>query len=81
MSDLPEDIEPVHIVSFGVIIKETDEFIAIAQNYGDNPEQCCSLITIPKGCIMNIITIEEISEKTPLIDSVNDNVNDRQIHP
>lgn len=60
LSNLPEDFEPVKIVSFGVVIKETDEYISIAQNYGTNPEQCCSLMTIPKGCIKKIRTIEEI---------------------
>ena len=60
VSNLPEDFEPVKIVSFGVVIKETDEYISIAQNYGTNPEQCCSLMTIPKGCIKKIRTIEEI---------------------
>ena len=60
IDNLPEDIEPTKIVSYGVVIKETDNYISIAQNYGFNPEQCCSLMTIPNGCIQNVITIEEI---------------------
>ena len=60
MDELPEDITPIRIISYGVVVKENDTFIAIAQNYGFNPAQCCSLMTIPKGCIEKITDIEEI---------------------
>lgn len=60
LSDIPEDIDIVRIISFGVVVKETDEFITIAQNYGFNPEQCSSLMTIPKGCIKSIDVIGDV---------------------
>ena len=60
MNELDGDIEPIKIISFGVLIQETEDCITIAQNYGENPEQCCSLITIPKGCIKERTIIETI---------------------
>lgn len=54
------DIEPIIIVSFGVLVKETENYITIAQNYGFNPEQFCNLMTIPKGCIVKQTVLEEI---------------------
>lgn len=56
-----EDIEakPMYIDSFGVVIKDTDEFLVIAQNYGNNPEQYSNITTIPKGCIKEVFTIHE----------------------
>ena len=48
------EVEPIYIVSFGVVVKDTDEFLAIAQNYGDDPEQYSNITTIPKGCIKEI---------------------------
>lgn len=55
------EIEPIKIISYGVLIQETEDCITIAQNFGLNPAQCCSLMTIPKGCIKKITTIETIS--------------------
>lgn len=60
LADLEGDIEPIKIFSFGALIQETKDTITIAQNYGINPEQVCSLMTIPKGCIKKITDIEEI---------------------
>ena len=56
-----EDIEakPMYIDSFGVVIKDTDEFLVIAQNYGNNPEQYSNITTIPNGCIKEVFTIQE----------------------
>lgn len=51
------DIEPMYIDSFGIVVKDTDEFLAIAQNYGNDPEQYSNIITIPKGCIKKVIVI------------------------
>lgn len=53
------EIEPMYIDSFGIVIKDTDEFLAIAQNYGDNPEQYSNITTIPKGCIKEVFVIHE----------------------
>ena len=53
------EIEPMYIDSFGVVVKDTDEFLAIAQNYGDNPEQYSNITTIPKCCIKEIFVIHE----------------------
>ena len=63
ISELEGDIEPIRIISFGVLIQENDDCITIAQNYGLNPTQCCSLMTIPKGCIKNKTIIETIKER------------------
>ena len=60
LNEFDGDIEPIKIVSYGVLIQETEDCITIAQNYGENPEQCCSLITIPKGCIKERTIIETI---------------------
>lgn len=53
------EVEPMCIDSFGVVVKDTDEFLAIAQNYGDNPEQYSNITTIPKGCIKEVFVIHE----------------------
>ena len=60
MDELDEDIEPIKITSYGVLIQETEDCITIAQNYGENPNQCCSLMTIPKGCIKERVLVEKI---------------------
>ena len=60
LDEFDDDIESIKIVSYGVLIQETEDCITIAQNYGENPEQCCSLITIPKGCIKERAVIETI---------------------
>jgi hypothetical protein len=53
------EVEPMYINSFGVIVKDTDEFLAIAQNYGNEPEQYSNITTIPKGCIKEVFVIHE----------------------
>ena len=58
--ELDGDIEPITILSYGVVINRTEHTITIAQNYGINPEQCCNLMTIPKGCIVKQTILEEI---------------------
>lgn len=60
MDELDGEIEPIKIISYGVLIQETDDCITIAQNYGENPNQCCSLMTIPKGCIKEKKVIDEL---------------------
>jgi hypothetical protein len=52
------EVEPINITTYGTVIKETDEYIVIAQNYGSNPEQVCNITSIPKGCIKNIIELK-----------------------
>ena len=63
LEDFNGDIEPIHIVSFGTLIQETKDCVTIAQNFGVNPLQCCSLMTIPKGCIKKRTVIDEIKTK------------------
>ena len=53
----------IQIETYGIVIKETDEFISIAQNYGSEPEQFCNIMTIPKGCIKEIIIIPNMVVK------------------
>lgn len=60
IEELDGEIEPIMITSYGVLIQETEDCITIAQNYGNNPCQCCSLMTIPKGCIKEKKVIDEL---------------------
>jgi len=53
------DVKPMFIETFGVVVEENYEYIAVAQNYGDNPEQYCNIMTIPKGCIKEVFVIQE----------------------
>jgi len=48
------DVEPISIFTWGVLVQEDDNYIVVAQNYGTDPEQCCNLMSIPKGCIKDI---------------------------
>lgn len=62
IDEFEEDIEPIKIISYGILIQETKDCITIAQNFGFNPKQCCSLMTIPKGCIKTKTIIETLEE-------------------
>lgn len=55
-----KDIEPLIIYTYGALVQEDDNYIVIAQNYGKDPEQCCSLMSIPKGCIKELKELEEL---------------------
>lgn len=59
LAEIDGEIEPIKIVSYGVFVQETDDTITIAQNYGIEPEQVGSLMTIPKGCIKRQTEIED----------------------
>ena len=54
------DIEPMLIYTYGALIQQDDNYVVIAQNYGKDPEQCCSLMSIPKGCIKELKELEEL---------------------
>lgn len=58
---LMEDVDEksLNCISVGFLLKETDNHVTIAQNYGLKPEQVCNLITIPKCSINNIRILEE----------------------
>ena len=56
-ADLEGEVQPIHIITYGVIVQDNDDTLVIAQNYGTDPEQFCSLMTIPKGCIKEIVEI------------------------
>ena len=56
------DVEPIEIISYGILIQETNDCITTVQNYGLTLKQCCSLMIIPKGCIKEKIIIETIEE-------------------
>lgn len=59
ISDLEKiDLDPIEIFTFGIIIKETDTFVTVAQNYGTNPPQFSNTMSIPKGCIIKREKIE-----------------------
>ena len=57
LSELEGEVQPIHITTYGVIIQDNEDVIVVAQNIGTNQEQCCSLMTIPKGCIKEIIEL------------------------
>ena len=59
--ELLEDVDNklLDCVSVGFLIKETDEQITIAQNYGIKPEQVCNLMTIPRCSIRDIKELKE----------------------
>ena len=61
-----EENDPIKIVSYGIIVKETDDYLVITQNYGSNPPQICNITAIPKGCITKQEIIKEYS-----IDGIN----------
>lgn len=54
------DVEPMLIYTYGALIQQDDNYVVIAQNYGKDPEQCCSLMSIPKGCIKELKELEEL---------------------
>lgn len=56
-----QEVEPIEIVSYGVLVKESDEYIVLAQNFGTNPRQVCNLMTIPKGCVKKIMNLETLN--------------------
>lgn len=62
--DFKSNVEPITITTYGVVFQETDKVITVAQNYGHDPEQVCSLMTIPKGCIQSIKEIDHIEQST-----------------
>ena len=53
------DEKPMNCISIGFLMKETDDSITIAQNYGLKPEQVCNIMTIPKCSIKGIRKIDE----------------------
>ena len=60
LEDFDTDIEPINISTYGMVVKENDDYIVVAQSYGTNPPQICSTMSIPKGYIKKITEIEEI---------------------
>lgn len=54
------DVEPMLIYTYGALIQQDDNYVVIAQNYSKDPEQCCSLMSIPKGCIKELKELEEL---------------------
>ena len=64
---LIEDVDEKSLdcISVGFLLKETDNHVTIAQNYGIKPEQVCNLITIPKCSIRNIREIKQESTWKP----------------
>ena len=58
--DIKEDdgIMPITILTVGFIVKATELYISVAQSYGEDTEQFCNVMTIPRGCIINIKDIE-----------------------
>ena len=55
-----KDVEPMNIYTYGALVHEDDNYIVVAQSYGKDPEQCCSLMSIPKGCVKSLEILEEL---------------------
>lgn len=55
-----QDVEPMLIYTYGALVQEDKNYYVIAQNYGKDPEQCCSLMSIPKGCVKELKVLEEL---------------------
>ena len=55
-----KDVEPLYIYTYGALVQGDDNYIVVAQNYGKDPEQCCSLMSIPKGCVKSLEILEEL---------------------
>ena len=49
-----KDVEPMLIYTYGVVVQEDEHYVVVAQSYGVEPEECCNLMSIPKGCIKSI---------------------------
>ena len=60
IKELDGDFQPIRIITYGVLIHKEKDFICVAQNYGLQPKQVCSLMTIPRGCITSITELEEL---------------------
>ncbi len=54
LNDEFKDYSPVQVDTFGKVVKQTDEYIVVAQNVGKNPLEYCNLMTIPLGCVKSI---------------------------
>jgi hypothetical protein len=54
---LSRDVESVNKEYYDAC---TGKYIVVAQSYGKDPEQCCSLMSIPKGCIKELKDLEEL---------------------
>ena len=66
IDELDGDYQPIKIITYGALIEENKDFVCVAQNYGLSPLQCCSLMTIPKGCILEKTVIDKIEIKPKL---------------
>lgn len=64
LDEIDGDIDPIKITTYGVLIQETEQAISLAQNFGHDPQQFCSLMTIPKGCIIEKRRIDTIKLPT-----------------
>lgn len=54
------DVEPILKYTYGALVQQDDNYVVIAQNYSKDPEQCCPLMAIPKGCIKGLKKMEEL---------------------
>lgn len=54
------DVEPIRIFTYGALVQEDEHYVVVAQSYGKEPEQCSSLMSIPKGCIEEMKELEEL---------------------
>ena len=54
------DADVMYCVSFGIVVKETDNIICIAQNYNAENNLISDTMTFPKAIVTKIINLEEI---------------------
>lgn len=55
-----DNIEPIKIFTYGILIKEDKDYIVVSQNYGIDPEQYCNLMSIPRGCVVKVSKMDDI---------------------
>lgn len=51
--------EAVPCKTAGWIIAESKSVMAVAQNIGDNGDQACGIIRIPKRCVVKVTKLKE----------------------
>lgn len=57
IEDVAADV--LRCVSFGMVIKETDEIISIAQNYDAEDNLVSDTMTFPKAIVTKVTILEE----------------------
>lgn len=57
------DLGPLKCVSVGVLIKETTEYISIAQNYNEEEDLVSDTMTFPKKVVTNVVELGHVGRE------------------